>query len=79
MALIPSKQIDKLMSGTMALTTFAATAATSNVVTTPLTTAAASAGSDGAGGTKHMVDEVKRRTGQVSWIDTRTPLDNARI
>ena len=33
------------------------------------------AGSDGAGGTKHMVDEVKRRTGQVSWIDTRTLLD----
>jgi hypothetical protein len=36
------------------------------------------AGSDGAGGTKHMVEEVKRRTGQVSWIDTRTLLDNAR-
>ena len=36
-------------------------------------------GSDGAGGTKHMVEEVKRRTGQVSWIDTRTLLDNARI
>jgi hypothetical protein len=35
-------------------------------------------GSDGAGGTRHMVDEVKRRTGQVSWIDTRTLLDNAR-
>ena len=30
------------------------------------------AGSDGPGGTKHMVEEVKRRTGQVSWIDTRT-------
>ena len=30
------------------------------------------AGGDGPGGTKHMVEEVKRRTGQVSWIDTRT-------
>ena len=30
------------------------------------------AGSDGPGGTKHMVEEVKRRTGHVSWIDTRT-------
>jgi hypothetical protein len=30
------------------------------------------AGSDGPGGTKHMVEEVKRRTGQVNWIDTRT-------
>lgn len=29
-------------------------------------------GSDGPGGTQHMVDEVKRRTGHVSWIDTRT-------
>lgn len=30
------------------------------------------AGGDGPGGTKHLVEEVKRRTGQVSWIDTRT-------
>jgi tetratricopeptide (TPR) repeat protein len=30
------------------------------------------AGSDGPGGTKHMVEEVKRRTGQVNWIDART-------
>ena len=30
------------------------------------------AGGDGPGGTKHMLEEVKRRTGQVSWIDTRT-------
>jgi hypothetical protein len=29
------------------------------------------AGSDGPGGTKHMVQEVKRRTGRVSWIDVR--------
>jgi len=29
-------------------------------------------GSDGPGGTRHMVGEVKRRTGQVHWIDTRT-------
>ncbi|MDH5540909.1 MAG: TRAFs-binding domain-containing protein, partial [Rhizobacter sp.] len=29
------------------------------------------AGGDGAGGTRHMVEEVKRRTGHVSWIDTR--------
>jgi hypothetical protein len=29
-------------------------------------------GGDGPGGTRHMVDEVKRRTGRVSWIDTRT-------
>ena len=28
-------------------------------------------GGDGPGGTAHMVDEVKRRTGRVSWIDTR--------
>lgn len=28
-------------------------------------------GSDGPGGTAHMVREVKRRTGQVSWLDTR--------
>lgn len=29
-------------------------------------------GSDGPGGTRHMVDEVRRRTGHVIWIDTRT-------
>ena len=29
---------------------------------------------DGPGGTDHMYREVKRRTGQVSWIDTRTLL-----
>ena len=29
-------------------------------------------GSDGPGGTQHMLSEVKRRTGQVNWIDTRT-------
>ena len=29
-------------------------------------------GSDGPGGTAHMVDEVQRRGGQVIWIDTRT-------
>lgn len=29
-------------------------------------------GGDGPGGTQHMVDEVVRRTGSVSWIDTRT-------
>ena len=28
-------------------------------------------GGDGPGGTKHMHDEVKRRTGRVTWIDTR--------
>ena len=28
-------------------------------------------GGDGAGGTAHLVREVKRRTGQVSWLDTR--------
>ena len=28
-------------------------------------------GGDGPGGTAHMYDEVKRRTGRVSWIDTR--------
>jgi hypothetical protein len=27
---------------------------------------------DGCGGTAHMYQEVKRRTGQVTWIDTRT-------
>jgi tetratricopeptide (TPR) repeat protein len=29
-------------------------------------------GGDGPGGTAHMYDEVKRRTGRVTWIDTRT-------
>jgi tetratricopeptide (TPR) repeat protein len=29
------------------------------------------AGGDGPGGTQHMMDEVKRRTGRVAWIDTR--------
>lgn len=27
---------------------------------------------DGPGGTAHMYEEVKRRTGQVTWIDSRT-------
>jgi tetratricopeptide (TPR) repeat protein len=30
------------------------------------------AGGDGPGGTRHMYDEVRRRGGQVAWIDTRT-------
>ena len=29
-------------------------------------------GGGGKGGTAHMYQEVKRRTGQVTWIDTRT-------
>ena len=29
-------------------------------------------GADGPGGTAHMYQEVKQRTGQVDWIDTRT-------
>ena len=29
-------------------------------------------GGDGPGGTAHMVDQVRRRGGQVTWIDTRT-------
>lgn len=28
-------------------------------------------GSDGPGGTEHMYNEVKQRTGKVTWIDTR--------
>ena len=28
-------------------------------------------GGDGPGGTAHMYNEVKRRTGRVTWIDTR--------
>jgi hypothetical protein len=28
-------------------------------------------GGDGPGGTAHMVGEIRRRTGRVSWIDTR--------
>jgi len=28
-------------------------------------------GGDGPGGTQHMVEEVKKRTGQVVWLDTR--------
>jgi hypothetical protein len=28
-------------------------------------------GGDGPGGTRHMVDEVRRRGGQVHWIDAR--------
>ena len=35
-------------------------------------------GGDGAGGTKHMVEEVRRHMGRVSWIDTRPLLDNTR-
>jgi tetratricopeptide (TPR) repeat protein len=30
-----------------------------------------SGGGDGLGGTAHMYNEVKRRTGRVTWIDTR--------
>jgi hypothetical protein len=30
------------------------------------------AGGDGPGGTEHMYNEVKRLTGRVTWIDTRT-------
>jgi tetratricopeptide (TPR) repeat protein len=30
------------------------------------------AGGDGPGGTEHMYNEVKRRTGRVTWIDTRS-------
>jgi hypothetical protein len=30
------------------------------------------AAGDGPGGTRHMVDEVRRRGGRVHWIDTRT-------
>ncbi|WP_341888643.1 hypothetical protein [Variovorax sp. YR752] len=29
------------------------------------------AGGDGPGGTQHMVDEVRRRHGELRWIDTR--------
>lgn len=29
------------------------------------------AGGDGPGGTQHMVDEVRRRRGELHWIDTR--------
>jgi hypothetical protein len=29
-------------------------------------------GGDGPGGTAHMYQEVNRRTGQVTWIDSRT-------
>jgi tetratricopeptide (TPR) repeat protein len=29
-------------------------------------------GGDGPGGTAHLYNEVKRRTGRVTWIDTRT-------
>ena len=29
-------------------------------------------GGDVPGGTAHMYNEVKRRTGRVSWLDTRT-------
>ena len=27
---------------------------------------------DGPGGTAHMYDEAKRRTGRVTWLDTRS-------
>ena len=30
------------------------------------------AGGNGPGGTRHMIDEVRRRRGRVCWIDTRT-------
>ena len=29
-------------------------------------------GGDGPGGTAHMYNEVKRRTGRVTWLDMRT-------
>ncbi len=29
-------------------------------------------GGDGPGGTAHMYNEVKRRTGRVIWLDIRT-------
>ena len=29
-------------------------------------------GGDGPGGTAHMYNEVKRRTGQVRWMDIRS-------
>ena len=29
-------------------------------------------GGDGPGGTAHMYNEVKSRTGRVTWLDTRT-------
>jgi hypothetical protein len=29
-------------------------------------------GADGPGGTRHMIDEVRRLHGRISWIDTRT-------
>jgi hypothetical protein len=29
------------------------------------------AGGDGPGGTRHMMNEARRRTGRVDWIDTR--------
>ena len=28
-------------------------------------------GGDGPGGTEHMYKEVEKRTGQVTWLDTR--------
>jgi hypothetical protein len=28
-------------------------------------------GGDGPGGTEHMYKEVQRRTGRVTWLDTR--------
>jgi hypothetical protein len=28
-------------------------------------------GGDGPGGTEHMCKEVQRRTGRVTWLDTR--------
>ena len=31
-----------------------------------------SSGSDGPGGTAHLLRQVQRRTGRVEWIDTRT-------
>jgi hypothetical protein len=31
-----------------------------------------SSGGDGPGGTAHLLRQVKRRTGRVEWIDTRT-------
>lgn len=33
-------------------------------------------GGDGPGGTQHMVQEAKRRTGRVHWIDVRTLQEN---
>jgi hypothetical protein len=70
MALIQSKQVSKVLGGWLSISAFAATAATSNTVTTPLTTAASTAGNDGAGGTTSVPVQISTASNVVGFLTT---------